>query len=72
MTIDESITYLKLESKKQSATIAEIKFQDDIQATAIASINDRIDVFENYISTQLAPLDEAVQAGGLVSELIEC
>lgn len=63
------MTHFQVESTKQAVMITAIKSQIDAHEDTIVSIHARMDVFETHISNQLAPLNEAVQAGGL-AELI--
>lgn len=67
---EEHIKDLKVDNKLQSEHIAGIVSKVDAQDKSIASINSRLHDFDtniNKISTQVAPLSEAVQAGGLAA-----
>ena len=65
--LDLSIRELTLVSDLQTKKIAVIHSTVATQATTISSISTRFDVFESNLNTHMAPLDEAIKAGGLAA-----
>jgi hypothetical protein len=66
-TFRSDFAYLKRKSLQHHEDISVFYTKIDAQDSAIATINERIDEFETNISTQVAPLNEAIQAGGLAA-----
>jgi hypothetical protein len=58
---------LKRKALTQDTTITAIQTRLNSHETSIGSLNDRINTFENNMNVKTAPLQEAVEAGGLAA-----
>ena len=66
-SLDASLLHLRSDYTHQAQKINSIDFKLAAQDTTISNIQERIDDFESNISYQVAPLKEAIDAGGLAA-----
>jgi hypothetical protein len=65
--LDENMDYLKRNATTQDSKILEMQNRLNSHENSISSLNYRIENFENNMNLKTAPLQEAVEAGGLAA-----